>query len=71
MEYWRNSIADLGMRIVDFKLSACFVTYSFQSEIRNPKSEITLAPLLQQIPASRKNPQNHIGGQLKSRSSDP
>jgi hypothetical protein len=42
-------IADLGMRIVDFKLSFWFVNYFFQSEIRNPKSEITLAPLLQRF----------------------
>ena len=60
LEYWSNSIADLGMRNVDFKWSACFVTYSFQSEIRNPKSEITLAPLLQQIPAPRKDPENFL-----------
>ena len=60
LEYWSNSIADLGMRNVDFKWSARFVTYSFQSEIRSPKSEITLAPLLQQIPAPRKDPENFL-----------
>ena len=40
-------IWECGMRIVDFKLSFWFAIYLFQSEIRNPKSEITLAPILQ------------------------
>jgi hypothetical protein len=33
-------IADLGMRIVEFQISFPVVFSCFQSEIRNPKSEI-------------------------------
>jgi hypothetical protein len=31
---------DLGMRIAEFQFSFRFVYYLFQTEIRNPKSEI-------------------------------
>ena len=40
MELWSNLIADLGMRIVDFKLKSLTCNLLFQSEIRNAKSEI-------------------------------
>ena len=48
MEYWSNSTV-FGFFGFGEDLSFWFVSYSFQSEIRNSKSEITLAPLLQQI----------------------
>jgi len=42
-------IWECGMQIGDFELSFWFVSYSFQSEIRNSKFEITLTPLLQML----------------------
>ena len=39
-----RGVFHLGMRNVGTKLSFWFVTCYFQSEIRNPHSEITLAP---------------------------
>jgi hypothetical protein len=45
----------LGMRTLD-EFLVCKLFFSN----RNPKSEITLAPFLQQIPASRKDPKNFL-----------
>ncbi len=50
MELWSNSIADLGMRNADCGLQIEFLVCNLSFSIRDPKSEITLAPTLQLIP---------------------
>ena len=40
MDYWSNSIADLGMRIAEFKSTFQFAFHSLKSDIRNAQSEI-------------------------------
>jgi len=47
LEWWSNSIADLGMRNADCALQIEVSDLQFIFSIRNPKSEITITPLLQ------------------------
>jgi hypothetical protein len=56
------------MGIAEFKLDCCFAIYVFQSEIRNLKSEIILAPPLYYSSRVSKGGKT-CSGYLKARSS--